>query len=882
MVLEPRSIQEKQIPDGRIPSDPDDSWQHLEGLSEPEAARRLAAEGWNELPSARPRTNLNLVLDVLREPMLLILLATGSIYVFLGEPQEAIALLFAVFLIIGIEFYQERKTERALEALRNLSSPRAQVIRGGVQRRIPGREVVTGDLVIVSEGDRVPADGLLLSGTSLSVDESLLTGESVPVRKRPQADESAMATPGGEDTPFLFSGTLVVQGKGIARVNATGVGTEMGKIGKTLQTLVTERTPLQLETDRWVRLFAVTGLSLCALVAVIYGITRADWMNGILAGLTLAISMVPEEFPVVLTVFLALGAWRIARANVLTRRVPAVEMLGAATVLCVDKTGTLTLNQMSVRKLYSAGLSYELNGGSDGLLPEEFHEVLEYSILASHRDPFDPSEKAFLEFGQRFLQQTEHLHDDWRLVREYPLKPDLLAMSRAWQVPGSEEIVLAAKGAPEAVLRLCRLAPEEEGPLLEQANTMASEGLRVLGVAQGRSREQELPAAQDSLDFHFVGLVGLADPVRPGVPEAIRQAQRAGIRVVMITGDYPPTAKNIARQIGLNRPEDCLTGSDLVRLDQEQLRQQAAGINIFARVVPEQKLRLVEALKTNGEVVAMTGDGVNDAPALKAAHIGIAMGGRGTDVARESAALVLLDDHFASIVQAVRLGRRIFDNLERAMTYLLAVHLPIAGITIVPLLFGWPLILMPLHILFLEMIIDPACSIVFEAEAEEPGIMERQPRDSRQPLFTTRNLLLGLAQGASVLLIVLAVFWWTVYDRYNESDVRTITFATLVVANLILILVNRSWSRTFWGGIGVANRALIWVMAGAASLLAAVLYLPPLRDMFRFSTLHAADLGVILVAALCGLLLLEGTKFILRGYETSSRRRIGAAPRSSS
>ncbi|MBI3934574.1 MAG: cation-translocating P-type ATPase [Acidobacteria bacterium] len=868
--MEPQPIPESHLAGGKLSSAADHNDRSLQGLSDQEAARRLSTEGWNELPSAKPRTNVSLVLGVLREPMLLILLATGSIYVFLGDPEEAIALLVAVFLIIGIEFYQERKTERALEALRNLSSPRALVIREGVHKRIPGREVVTGDLVIVSEGDRVPADGFLLTGSSLSVDESLLTGESVPVRKCPGADGTTMGVPGGDDRPFLFSGTLVVQGKGIARVEATGVRTEMGRIGKTLLTLETERTPLQRETDRWVRFLAVIGLSLCVLVAVIYGITRGSWMNGILAGLTLAISMVPEEFPVVLTVFLALGAWRIARAQVLTRRVPAVEMLGAATVLCVDKTGTLTLNRMSVRQLYAGGLTCELNGRGDDVLPEDFHEVLEYSILASHRDPFDPTEKAFIEFGLRFLRQTEHLHDDWQLVREYPLTPELLVMSRAWRAAGTNGTILAAKGAPEAVLPLCRLTTEEAGQILRQATAMASDGLRVLAVARSNFPSMDLPDSQLDYDFQFVGLVGLADPVRPGVPEAIRQAQQAGIRVVMITGDYPPTAKKIARLIGLEQCEICLTGSEIAGLDKTQLREQAARVNVFARVVPEQKLRLVEALKINNEVVAMTGDGVNDAPALKAAHIGIAMGGRGTDVARESAALVLLDDNFVSIVQAVRLGRRIFDNLERAMTYLLAAHIPIAGITLLPLLLGWPLILMPLHILFLEMIIDPACSIVFEAEAEDPGIMNRPPRDSRRPLFTRRNLFLGLAQGAGVLLTVLAVFWWTVYGRYNEFDVRAITFATLIITNLALILVNRSWSRTVWSGIPIANQALGWVVVGAMTLLAAVLYLPPLPELFRFSTLHSNDIGVIFAAGLGGLLLLEAIKIIVRGHSVSA------------
>ena len=873
MYVDRQSTAANQLPTENPPTGQSKAMPLQDGLSEPEAARRLAVHGFNELPSSGPRNAFRLIWEVLREPMLSLLLATGIIYMLLGDPEEALALLIAVFLIIGIEFYQERKTERALEALRNLSSPRALVIRGGQRLRIPGREVVPGDLAVLSEGDRVPADGLLLEGSSLSVDESMLTGESVPVRKRPDAGQRAMGIPGGDDTPFLFSGTLIVQGKGIARVEATGLHTQMGRIGKALETIQTERTNLQEDIDRLVRIVATVGLLLCVVVAIEYSLTRGPWLEGILAGLTLAISMIPEEFPVVLTVFLALGAWRISRVQVLTRRIPAVEMLGAATTLCVDKTGTLTLNRMSVRQLHASGRSLDLNGEENKALPEEFHEVLEYSILASHRDPFDPTEKAFLDFGQRFLQQTEHWHNDWKLEREYPLTPELLAMSRVWRPPGSERYMVASKGSPEAIADLCHLSPEEAVSLLKTATEMGSEGLRVLGVAHGHFLEAVLPNSQHAFDLIWDGLVGLADPVRPGVAEAIRQAQQAGIRVVMITGDYPATAKNIARQIGLDRPEEFLTGNDIERLGSEQLRQQAARVNIFARVVPEQKLRLVEALKGNREVVAMTGDGVNDAPALKAAHIGIAMGGRGTDVARESAALVLLDDNFVSIVQAVRLGRRIYDNLERAMTYLLAVHLPIAGLTIIPLMAGWPLILMPLHILFLELLIDPACSIVFEAEGEEPDIMNRPPRDSRRPLFTRRNVFLGVFQGLSVLAIVLAAFWWTVSNGYGELDIRAITFATMIIANLALILVNRSWSRTAFDLLRIPNAAMLWVSGGAMLLLAAVLYIPFLRELFRFSTLHPADLRISFFAGLVGLLWLDLIKRLTQQYWRSPKPR---------
>lgn len=836
----------------------------LRGLSEQEATARLKAEGFNELPSAQPRSTFAIALTVVREPMLLLLVAAGLTYLLLGDLGEAVALLIAIFVVIGITLYQEHKTERSLQALRDLSSPRALVIRDGAQRRIAGREAVRGDLLVISEGDRVPADAILFSGVNLSVDESLLTGESAPVRKLPVGGVAAMGKPGGDDSPFLFSGTLVVRGRGVAQIQATGLHTELGKIGKALRALEPEKPQLQAETERLVRILAVAGLSLCVLVAIVYGATRGNWLNGILAGLTLAISMVPEEFPVVLTVFFALGAWRISRKNVLTRRIPAVEMLGSATVLCVDKTGTLTLNRMSVRRLFAAGQFYDVSDDPDKLLPENFHPVVEDSILASQRDPFDPMEKAFIELGNRYLRHTEHLHRDWTLVREYPLSPGLMAMSRVWRSPAADTAWVASKGAPEAIAELCGLNDEQRIELSGYSMEMARQGLRVLGVARARFADGNLPDSQRAFDFQFVGLVGLTDPARPGVSSAIQECYRAGIRVVMITGDYPVTAESIARQIGLQRPEEHLTGPELDRMNEEELRQSVARFNIFARVAPEQKLRLVEALKANGEVVAMTGDGVNDAPALKAAHIGIAMGGRGTDVARESAALVLLDDEFSSIVQAIRLGRRIFDNLKKAMAFILAIHLPIAGVSLFPLLLKWPLVLMPLHIVFLELIIDPACSIAFEAEPEEANVMERPPHSPREPLFTWRIIFLGLFQGVSILLIVLAVFVVSMYRGQGELDARALTFTTLVLGTLTLIWANRSWSRIILRTLRTPNPALWGVTGGALGLLALVLYVPFLRDLFRFSTLHPMDIAVSLAAGLLSVLWFEGFKLFGR------------------
>ena len=481
---------------------------------------------------------------------------------------------------------------------------------------------------------------------------------------------------------------------------------------------------------------------------MLYGLTRDSWLNGFLAGITTAMALLPEELPVVLTIYLALGAWRLSKKQVLTRRVPAIETLGSATVLCVDKTGTLTMNRMSIRKLVVDGTTYDVGGESLKSLPEESHEIVEFGILASQRDPFDPMEKAFHELGNHHLANTEHLHADWTLERGYPLSPELLAMSHVWKSPTGQDYVLAAKGAPEAIADLCHLNTERTQQIGDQVAIMAQEGLRVLGVARGVYRQQPLPGEQHDFTFEFLGLVGLADPVRPTVPAAVEECYTAGMRVVMITGDHRKTAQSIARQVGLKPLDEIISGPELDQMDDAELQERVKRVNVFARMVPEQKLRLVNALKANGEIVAMTGDGVNDAPALKAAHIGIAMGGRGTDVAREASSLVLLDDDFSSIVQAVRMGRRIFDHLQKAMTFIVAVHVPIAGMSLLPVVFGWPLVLLPVHVLFLQLVIDPACTLVFEAEPEEDDVMRRPPRNPREPLFGSGTLGVGLLEGS--------------------------------------------------------------------------------------------------------------------------------------
>jgi Ca2+-transporting ATPase len=621
---------------------------------------------------------------------------------------------------------------------------------------------------------------------------------------------------------------------------ATGERSALGRIGQSLAGIVAQATPIQKETRSVVKRVAIVGLILAAALAVAYGVVQGDWLHGLLAGLTLAMAILPEELPVVLTLFLGLGAWRLAREKVLARSIPAVELLGATTVLCVDKTGTLTANRMAVQRLWSQQAQYNTALAGNAALQEELHAVLEYAVLASHRRAFDPMETAIGEAGKRLLADTEHLHGDWSLVDDYALSPEMLAMSRVWQSPDKAERVIAAKGAPEAIIDLCHLDAKQADSIIAQVHAMAGEGLRVLGVARATFAAGALPDIQHDFNFAFLGLIALEDPVRADVPQAIAECQAAGIRVVMMTGDHPATAVSIARQAGLSTDAPAITGTELASMSDEALSQRLGATHIFCRVQPDQKLRLVRAFQARGDVVAMTGDGVNDAPALKAADIGVAMGARGTEVAREAAALVLLNDDFSSLVVAVRYGRRVFANLRKAIVFVVAVHVPIVGLSIVPVLFGWPMLLMPVHILFLQLIIDPACSVVFEAEPLEPDAMRLPPRRSDQNLFDKGVMVRGLWQGAGLLMLLLAVYAvaraWLPADTGRDGMARALTFVVLVLANLGLIHANRAWGRTALLGNAESNPQFGWIAAGTLVVLGVVLGVPVVSQLFAFVT----------------------------------------------
>jgi Ca2+-transporting ATPase len=838
------------------------------GLTTSQAKEKLLAEGYNTLPSSKPKNFFSIALGVVKEPMFILLVACGTLYLVLGDLQEGLMLLGFVFVIMGIEFYQEKKTEKALDALKDMASPRALVIRDGVQIRIAGFEVVTGDIIVLQEGDRVPADATVLNSVNLLADESLLTGEPVPVRKNDWDEVEKIIQPGGDDLPFIYSGSMIVQGNGIARVTSTGINTEIGKIGKALEGLKEEPTRLKQEMGSLVKKLSLVAAVLCILVIVGYTLTRGTLVNGFLAGITLAMAMLPEEFPVILTIFMALGAWRMSKKKVLTRKPSAIETLGSATVLCTDKTGTLTLNKMTVTSLFN-GKDFLTVANADKFNPE-FHEIIEYGILSSQTNPFDPMEKAITSIGDLYLEGTEHIHKKWKMIKEYPLSKELLAMSRVFSFKGSQEKIIATKGAPEAIFDLCHLDEKNKKRLSLAVEELATSGLRVLGVAKAKIIAKGLPEIQHDFTFDFIGLIGLSDPIRENVKQAVSECYKAGIRVIMITGDYPVTAKSIAHEIGLENPDLCITGQELQAMTDDELCEKIKETNVFARVVPEQKLKIVNALKKNKEIVAMTGDGINDAPALKSANIGIAMGEKGTDVAREASSLVLMDDNFESIVGAIKMGRRIFDNLQKAFGYIFAIHVPIAGLSLIPILLGdFPLILWPVHIVFLELIIDPACSIIFEAEKEEKNVMNRPPKRIDEPFFGGKKILFSCLQGAGILIITLTIYLLGLHFGYEAEEVRAMAFTTLIVSNIAVILTNRSWTDNIFKIIATPNKAVLWVTGGAAFFLGLILNIPFFLDLFQFHKLTLINIIICILAGLSTIIWFEIYKMVkLRNHVT--------------
>ena len=853
------------------------------GLSEVEAARLLGVHGRNELPEDEVPPVWRIVLGAFKEPMFALLAVCALLYLVVGDHDEAVMLGSFVVFVVGVTVVQERRTATALASLRGLAPPRALVVRGGRARRIEAALLVPGDVVCVAEGDHVPADAALVAACGLAVDESLITGESVPVHK---------AAPDGR----VLSGTAVVSGAALCRVEATGAATQIGVIGASIAALGDERTPLDREVALLVRrMGAVAGVA-CALVFVAYGASRGDWTRAALTALSLAMGLLPEEFPVVLTVFVTIGALRMSYRRVLVRRNKAVEALSCCDVVCTDKTGTLTTSTMAVHTVTSAtGDALVLEGASASLPAGPFRAVLEAAALAGNvaHDPIHAAVLAALGTGAGNGTGAEACapREGWALVREYPFTREERMATYVWDTcPGATErdgrsasrFVAACKGAPEAVLPLCvNVAPgtAQAAAVLRAAAALADRGLRVLAVARTPAAHADadadapplapsaaqLPARQTEFALELVGLVALVNPLRAVARSVVADMQAAGIRVVMITGDAPGTARFIADECGIAGAaataapvgSGCgaadsagegvvVTGSEIDRMGVEALARSADGCAVFARVLPQHKLAIVQALKRGGHVVSMIGDGVNDAPALKAAHVGVAMGQRGTEVAREAADLVLLDDDLEALTQAVRLGRRIRDNMVKAMTFIIAVHVPLCLMVVLPVLLGWPTVFYPAHIVCMELIIDPTCSVVLEAEPEEEDVMRRPPTRPDAHLVTARSLALALLQGLAVVATALGLHHVLMHRALHAGlgveYANACTFCTVVVASLGLVVVNRSPTKTLLHSYRRRNVPLVVLIAVVALVLTAMFHSPRIARVMHFRVVHGHHL----------------------------------------
>ena len=835
----------------------------INGLTSEQAKALQVTFGRNELTPQKKTSFFRKVLHIIAEPMFLLLLIAAVIYFVLGEPRDGAIMLIFVLGVISIDVIQEWKTDRTLSALKELSSPRVQAIRDGIEQSIFSVDLVPSDVILLCEGVKIPADGIVLRCNDLCVDESSLTGEAEGVWKCQIDDCPPSADYWRKD--YCYAGTLVTLGTAAVRVEKIGTQTEYGKIGANVAAAPQEDTPLQKQTGRLVKICAGIAAVLFALVGTFTFINLPDHMPGarfiesILSGITLAMAMIPEEFPVILTVFLSMGAWRLAKKNSLVRRLPSVETLGAVSVLCVDKTGTITMNQMTVQEIWAPSC--------------DDHILCETMGLGCETDAYDPMEKAMLRYCDDMGISKEHLFSG-ELVSEYAFTNDLKMMGHVWRRGG--KLIIAAKGSPERLLPLCDMSAEEREAAGHMLVKMGKEGLRVIAVGKTTpANESEIPAKLTDCRLDFCGLIGLADPPRENVARDIATCNQAGVRVVMITGDNGITASSIARKIGMKDTDNIITADELESMTDDELREKVKTISIFSRVIPEHKMRIVKAFRDNDAIVAMTGDGVNDAPALKYADIGIAMGKHGSEVSREAADLILMDDNFSTIVDTIKDGRRIYDNIRKAVGYVFTIHIPIAlSSLLAPILGIAPasLFLLPLHVVLLELIIDPTCSIVLEHQPAEEDIMNRPPRDPNEQMLTRKGLLKSVLQGFVMFASAFGIYYWTILQQPSNAPLaRTMGLSVLMLSNLLLVLVNSSDHDSILHSVRrMAKDRVMWaVNIGVLVGLALILY-TPMSSVLKLAPLTAIQLLTIVGLAIVSTCWFEIVKAIRR-----SRNRVG-------
>lgn len=818
------------------------------GLTQAEAEKRQIQYGKNLFYEIRKNHFLESLVHIVREPMFVLLTIACILYFTLGDLPEAVMMLVSIVFVAGIELFQETKSGQALDALRAFTSPRALVLRDGVWQELPTEEIVPGDVVNLGEGERIPADGQLLQSHDLSVDESILTGESLAIEKSPVPENR-----------LVFQGTTVSSGQGIFEVTSTGFRTELGKLGKTIESIEPAPTPLQNQIETFVRQMAWLG-GIAFLVVLALNFSREhDFWQALLFSLTVAMALIPEEIPVAFTTFMALGSYRMIKLGILAKQPKTVESLGSATVICLDKTGTITENNMAVAEVISFP-----GQNADGEL-----RVLHSAWWASEPEPMDAMERA-LQI-KLVTSEAADIRQGFHMIHEYPLGGSPPMMTHVWGNSHGRRII-AAKGALERILEVCSITGDFRRDILEQAELKAEKGYRILGVASAdASKYRNYPEHQDDFDWQFEGIVAFYDPPKENAAEVFQQFDRAGIRAVMITGDHAATAKNIARAVGLKGWELALTGREVMDLEEGALRDAVTRVNVFARMFPEAKLRVVNALAANGETVAMTGDGVNDGPALKSAQIGVAMGQRGTELARSAASLVLLRDNLADMAVAVEMGRRIYDNLRKAIRYIISIHLPIILVVLLPLLLGWPYphILLPLHVIFLELVMDPMAAVGFENEPAEPNLMRKPPRKKNAALFSGKELTLSLLQGTAIGLAVMMVFRMALQQGMPEDGIRAMVFSTLVFSNLFLVLSNRSFDDPLTKSLFYKNPQLWKILGISLLMLSGVLYWPFVAGIFRVLPLSLTDLGTCALAGLASIAWFELYKLLRTGVKPS-------------
>jgi Ca2+-transporting ATPase len=817
-------------------------FERYKGLSAAEVARQQRKSGSNILFEKQRKGFLHYAMGLFEEPMLMLLLATAILYFAMGEAWDGVLMIAGVLLMIGIEIYQEAKTDKALDALKELSTPKIAVIRDGRLQSIDNQGLVTGDLLVVREGERVAGDGQILESSNFSVDESMLTGESGAIFKTQNEENASDDAKTGkprqtdkDDTSRVYAGTLCLTGQAVIKVTAIGIKTQYGQIGESLAEVQEPPTPLQIKTGKLVRIFGAIGLSACVALSLINYVHTGQLVDSLLKGLTLAISVIPEELPVILTVFAALGAYRLTKKNALIRKINAIETLGSITTLCTDKTGTLTLNQMELKVLLTETGVHE-SRRIDLKDPKQVL-LLTRAVLTCQPEPFDPADLSIFECANKAGLDTDELHQRHTLLREYGFEPHLRSMGLAWRTGG--KVLLVAKGSAEQLLEHCSLTSEKRATLIKEVDGLALKGLRVLAVASRELEEEDLPESLGDInDLEFVTLLGYHDPPRPEAKRAVLACQRAGISVRMITGDHPQTALHIAQAVGIRHKDKVVTGAEIESLSEDQLMERLKNTYIFARVIPNQKLKIVHALQRSGEIVAMIGDGVNDAPSLKESNVGIAMGRKGTNVAREASDMILMDDQLNTVVNAIHDGRRIFDNIQKGVSYVFGIHVYIILIALTIPLMGLPALLLPIHIILLELVIDPTCSLVLEAMPAEADTMQRKPRDPKQPLIARRSYLKIVLKGFCIFFITAATYLLAMHYGQTTEVARTLGFSVILWSNLfqVISLVSRT-KPAFFSLDFMRNKTFLIVYAIVLVGYVSLLYLPMLNHALGLATI---------------------------------------------